>query len=625
MSRREAGLAELRRHRAARFDLKAIHLAKKESRKVPEKASNHVMAQMQEEMMNEKIFDCACLLTYSTKPKHISQATSLFEGLISKDYRAADCRRQLAVLLLLENQPRQAYALLKQAEGTPLGPEEGPCEGITFQQVLMWAYDQETEAREKAIREYKERVKAGFNQRVLLTAKAAHETKDDKAQTHAYASMLSRGLPEHQTTALYLFEGLMLQGYRKEACLSAMGLLFFMADKYEEAKMYLGEGLALLKEDDALKPVVASTLDWTLETMNHVEKLDAQRLPRKQQREKEIVLERKKREEERLVVLKQEEILRGEGKSLEEISKIMKEREEIAFANKKASEKAEQEKLAKERADVQAKQQIEEQRLAKEKDMLDINKAKAVGVRVCALERSVWEAAEAVRSARELLELTEANEDMKQDLARLVAEHDRAKTELRPVNEELELRLSHFKEVQRTLIAGGLVALRRALQAVESTHAAESCAKEAVIRCSAIIESISPICAVWSIAASAEATANRASVFAETADKARSKAVAASVECAVALADAGQVELEAKEETKRSPATAKKSSIRKPRPEHWVNGGEKCMDNSCNKKFTQLTRRHHCRNCGGVFCNECCPKKEGKDRLCRNCVLLVKS
>ena len=28
-----------------------------------------------------------------------------------------------------------------------------------------------------------------------------------------------------------------------------------------------------------------------------------------------------------------------------------------------------------------------------------------------------------------------------------------------------------------------------------------------------------------------------------------------------------------------------------------------CM--GCEKKFTQVKRRHHCRNCGGVFCGKC--------------------
>lgn len=52
---------------------------------------------------------------------------------------------------------------------------------------------------------------------------------------------------------------------------------------------------------------------------------------------------------------------------------------------------------------------------------------------------------------------------------------------------------------------------------------------------------------------------------------------------------------------------------------------------NCNSSFTLLTRRHHCRNCGKIFCNECCSEKMllphlGKNELekvCNNCKLIV--
>ena len=38
---------------------------------------------------------------------------------------------------------------------------------------------------------------------------------------------------------------------------------------------------------------------------------------------------------------------------------------------------------------------------------------------------------------------------------------------------------------------------------------------------------------------------------------------------------------------------------------------------SCAKKFTQVKRRHHCRNCGGIFCNKC-----SKHRMVRNFITI---
>lgn len=41
---------------------------------------------------------------------------------------------------------------------------------------------------------------------------------------------------------------------------------------------------------------------------------------------------------------------------------------------------------------------------------------------------------------------------------------------------------------------------------------------------------------------------------------------------------------------------------------HWVNDTDgRCM--GCNEKFTTFARRHHCRNCGKVFCNNCSGRK----------------
>lgn len=41
--------------------------------------------------------------------------------------------------------------------------------------------------------------------------------------------------------------------------------------------------------------------------------------------------------------------------------------------------------------------------------------------------------------------------------------------------------------------------------------------------------------------------------------------------------------------------------------DHWVKDSAviTCMNISCQVRFTPFERRHHCRNCGGVFCHKC--------------------
>eukprot|EP01060_Flectonema_neradi_P032002 TRINITY_DN5006_c0_g3_i2.p1 TRINITY_DN5006_c0_g3~~TRINITY_DN5006_c0_g3_i2.p1 ORF type:complete len:747 (+),score=100.56 TRINITY_DN5006_c0_g3_i2:105-2345(+) len=54
---------------------------------------------------------------------------------------------------------------------------------------------------------------------------------------------------------------------------------------------------------------------------------------------------------------------------------------------------------------------------------------------------------------------------------------------------------------------------------------------------------------------------------------------------------------------------------------------EKCDNKSCGRAFSLLSRRHHCRNCGGLFCGSCTqqkitiPKGENKKRrkVCKDC------
>lgn len=64
------------------------------------------------------------------------------------------------------------------------------------------------------------------------------------------------------------------------------------------------------------------------------------------------------------------------------------------------------------------------------------------------------------------------------------------------------------------------------------------------------------------------------------------------------------------------------------RPPQWIPDSDapRCM--SCAVQFTPFRRRHHCRNCGGVFCNIC--SKSSKPlpkygfnkavRVCKECI-----
>jgi len=68
---------------------------------------------------------------------------------------------------------------------------------------------------------------------------------------------------------------------------------------------------------------------------------------------------------------------------------------------------------------------------------------------------------------------------------------------------------------------------------------------------------------------------------------------------------------EIKEETERKSAWVDEKSVRS------------CMN--CSQEFSNLTRKHHCRNCGNVFCNSCSnyklklPSSKDPVRVCVEC------
>ena len=61
----------------------------------------------------------------------------------------------------------------------------------------------------------------------------------------------------------------------------------------------------------------------------------------------------------------------------------------------------------------------------------------------------------------------------------------------------------------------------------------------------------------------------------------------------------------------------------------WKSDSEAPECGSCHKKFGVRTRKHHCRNCGGIFCNECSdnkmplPHSAKPVRVCDSCQRLL--
>ena len=42
----------------------------------------------------------------------------------------------------------------------------------------------------------------------------------------------------------------------------------------------------------------------------------------------------------------------------------------------------------------------------------------------------------------------------------------------------------------------------------------------------------------------------------------------------------------------------------------WIDDKEVTTCHMCSAKFTTFTRKHHCRQCGNIFCSTCCWQKK---------------
>lgn len=55
-------------------------------------------------------------------------------------------------------------------------------------------------------------------------------------------------------------------------------------------------------------------------------------------------------------------------------------------------------------------------------------------------------------------------------------------------------------------------------------------------------------------------------------------------------------------------------------PEHWVPDSHRTTCAGCDAEFGMVTRKHHCRGCGEVFCNQCAPPRpQSGERACTKC------
>ena len=67
------------------------------------------------------------------------------------------------------------------------------------------------------------------------------------------------------------------------------------------------------------------------------------------------------------------------------------------------------------------------------------------------------------------------------------------------------------------------------------------------------------------------------------------------------------------------------TSVKPKRPVYWIPDSTTDSCKLCNTKFGYLLRKHHCRNCGRIFCYKCSsqfikiPKTQKISRVCNKC------
>merc|ERR1711964_851218 len=64
------------------------------------------------------------------------------------------------------------------------------------------------------------------------------------------------------------------------------------------------------------------------------------------------------------------------------------------------------------------------------------------------------------------------------------------------------------------------------------------------------------------------------------------------------------------------------SELRCDSKREWVKDAERSNCAQCNAQFTFYRWRHHCRDCGDIFCDPCCPKPAllSSKRTCKSCL-----
>lgn len=376
-SRQEAAIRILHQDRAAKFNHKLIQAAKKESRKPVEKYDNPVLAATGQELHDERVFECACLLSTSTKPKHVRQASELFEQLIKKDFRSADCRRRWGLLLFLEGRYRAAA----QQFGFPgLPPSTEPLvEDIWAEEIREWSLDLEIKDREQQIADYKTKLKAEFDPKSLIQARTLHLKGDDKASLEFAVLLSCSATKQHQDQALSLLEDLANKGYRKGVCEARLGVLHLLADRVELARAYLLSGQSGL-QDDPFKPEALLALEWTHGRLEQLARSDPKHMAERVAQERKAEDERRRRDEERK--LRDDQRLQIQKEQFEKtelvrLAALGKSQDEIKQLHLRAEQNELEGRASKNKEEI-TKLQFDEDRRSeqlRDEDLRDVNKA----------------------------------------------------------------------------------------------------------------------------------------------------------------------------------------------------------------------------------------------------------